>query len=121
MLKASMDIEQLRKYCLSLPGTVEDIKWGADLCFTIGTKMYCITDTEAPKTAFKCSEEDYISLLEKDGIVPAPYMARNKWVLVENASVFNKREWEDYIYKSYLLVSSKLPKKLKQELNLKLP
>jgi predicted DNA-binding protein (MmcQ/YjbR family) len=116
-----MDIEELRKYCLSLPGTVEDIKWGADLCFTIATKMYCVTGMDSPsKTSFKCSGEDFNSLIEREGIIPAPYMARNKWVMVEKASVFTKNEWEDYIYKSYTLVGSKLSKKVQHELKLKL-
>ena len=38
-----MNIEQLRKYCLSFPGATEDIKWGADLCFCVGAKMYWVT------------------------------------------------------------------------------
>jgi predicted DNA-binding protein (MmcQ/YjbR family) len=107
-----MDIELLRKYCLSLPATVEDIKWGADLCFTIATKMYCVTSIEAPfKISFKCSDEDYSTLIEREGIIPAPYLARNKWVCVIKADALLKKEWEDYIYKSYVLVRSKLPKK----------
>lgn len=117
-----MNLEQLRKYCLALPATVEDIKWGADLCFTIATKMYCVAGMEAPmKASFKCSEEDFNTLIERDGIIPAPYMARNKWVMVEKASVFSKSEWEDRIYKSYVLVASKLPRKVQQELKLRLP
>lgn len=116
-----MNIEWIRKYCLSLPGTVEDIKWGADLCFTIGTKMYCVTGMEGPlKASFKCSEEDYNSLIERDGVIPAPYMAKNKWVMVEKPSALNKSEWEDYISKAYVLIGSKLSKKRQQELKFKL-
>jgi predicted DNA-binding protein (MmcQ/YjbR family) len=114
-----MDIESIRKYCLSLPGTVEDIKWGADLCFTIATKMYCVSGMEQTlRVSFKCSEEDFNVLLERDGIIPAPYMARNKWVMVEKPSAFTKKEWEDYIYKSYVLIGSKLPRKVQQDLKL---
>ncbi|HEX8334650.1 MAG TPA: MmcQ/YjbR family DNA-binding protein [Segetibacter sp.] len=116
-----MNIESIRKYCLSLPGTVEDIKWGADLCFTIATKMYCVSGMDgALKVSFKCSDEDFEMLSERDGIIPAPYMARNKWVMVENAGALSKAEWLDYIYKSYVLIGSKLPKKAQQELKLKL-
>ena len=35
-----MNIEQLRKFCLSFPGATEDIKWGNDLCFCVGKKMF---------------------------------------------------------------------------------
>jgi predicted DNA-binding protein (MmcQ/YjbR family) len=47
-------------------------------------------------------------------------MARNKWVMVEKPSAFSKQEWQDYILKSYVLIGSRLPKKVQQELKLKL-
>jgi predicted DNA-binding protein (MmcQ/YjbR family) len=116
-----MDIEAIRKYCLSLPGTVEDIKWGADLCFTIATKMYCVSGMDgALKVSFKCSDDDFEDLCERDGIIPAPYMARNKWVMVEKTGALSKDEWKDCISKSYVLIGSKLAKKTQQELKLKL-
>ena len=42
-----MNIEQLRKFCLSFPGATEDIKWGADLCFCVGAKMFCVTGADS--------------------------------------------------------------------------
>jgi len=42
-----MTIESLRKYCLSFPGATEDIKWGADLCFCVGAKMFCVTGVDS--------------------------------------------------------------------------
>lgn len=115
-----MNIESIRKYCLSLPGTVEDIKWGADLCFTIATKMYCVSGMEGGlSVSFKCSDEDYEMLTERDGIIPAPYMARNKWVNISKPSALSQVEWKDYILKSYALIGSKLPKKTQHLLKLK--
>ena len=112
-----MDIEQLRSFCLSLKGTQEDIKWGHDLCFTIGSKMYCVTSADGNGgTSFKCSDEEFALLLERDGVIPAPYMARNKWVMVEKVAALSKEEWEKYITTSYSLVCEKLPKKMKVEL-----
>jgi predicted DNA-binding protein (MmcQ/YjbR family) len=43
-----MNIEALRKFCLSLPAVTEDVKWGADLCFSVGGKMFCVTSMEGP-------------------------------------------------------------------------
>ena len=103
-----------------MPGTAEDIKWGADLCFTIGAKMYCVSGMESGlSVSFKCSEEDYEMLIERDGIIPALYMARNKWVNISKAGALSKDEWKDFIYKAYVLIGSKLPKKVQQELKLK--
>ena len=112
-----MDIEWLRKYCLKLPGTKEDIKWGNDLCFSIATKMYCVTGLNPPlSVAFKVSDEDFEELSQADGFMPAPYMARAKWVLVTKPERLSKKEWETYIRSSYELIKAKLPKKTRENL-----
>lgn len=114
-----MTNESLRNFCLSLLATEEDIKWDNNFCFTIGKKMYCIEDTSGEfGIVFKCSEEDFALLLERDGIIQAPYFARNKWVKVDKPGTLNKGEWTEYIKKSYDLVASKLTRKLKAELGL---
>ncbi len=41
-----MNLEHLRKYCLSFPGVTEDVKWGNDLCFCVGEKMFCVTGVD---------------------------------------------------------------------------
>src|SRR5215207_7393641 len=102
-----MEIEQLRKFCLSLTGTTEDIKWDNDLCFSVGGKMYCVSSLEAPyKIAFKINDEEFEELSNREGFVPAPYMARAKWVLVTDRSKLRKKEWESYIRQSYELVKA---------------
>jgi predicted DNA-binding protein (MmcQ/YjbR family) len=74
--------------------------------------------TENISVCFKCSEEDFNLLCERDGIIQAPYLARNKWVLVQKASALNKNEWKQFIKTSYDLVAAGLSKKLKIELGL---
>ena len=112
-----MDIEWLRKLCLSLPGTSEDVKWGNDLCFLVAGKMFCVAGLEVPqKVAFKVPDEDFEELSSKDPFIPAPYMARAKWVMVQDVSKLNKKEWDKYVRQSYELVKSKLPKKVQKEL-----
>ena len=37
-----MDIEELRRYCLSLPHATEDVQWGNNLLFRIAGKMFAI-------------------------------------------------------------------------------
>lgn len=82
-----MNIEFLRKFCLSLPAATEDIKWGADLCFSVGGKMFCVTSIDGPlKISFKVPDEDFEELAAQEGFIPAPYMARNKWVLLTDVN-----------------------------------
>ena len=107
-----MDIEKLRAFCMSLPSVTEDVKWGNDLCFLIGEKMFCVTGLSGPvKFSIKVKDEEFDELTSRPGIVAAPYLARYKWVLVENPAVLSRKEIEHYIKQSYELVKSKLPKK----------
>ena len=114
-----MEIEVLRKFCLSLPAATEDMKWGNDLVFSIGNKMFCVALLELPFTgSFKLKDEEFEELSSQNDFIPAPYMARAKWVLITDPSKLNKREWEKYIKQSYELVKMKLTKKLRQELGI---
>ncbi|HXB10724.1 MAG TPA: MmcQ/YjbR family DNA-binding protein [Bacteroidia bacterium] len=107
-----MNIEDLRTYCLSFKGATEDIKWEADLCFCVGEKMFCVAPLEGEfAITFKVRPEEFEELSTSKGFMPAPYLARNKWVRLKDVSVLNRKELEGYIKQSYELISSKLPKK----------
>jgi predicted DNA-binding protein (MmcQ/YjbR family) len=107
-----MHIETIRNICNTLPSVTEDIKWGNDLCFLIGGKMFCVTPIDTPlKVSLKVTDEEFGELTSLPGIIPAPYAARYKWILVEDITIFTNQQWEHYIAQSYNLVKSKLSKK----------
>jgi predicted DNA-binding protein (MmcQ/YjbR family) len=107
-----MNIEAVRTMCRAFPGVTEDIKWGSDLVFSVGKKMFAVVNTEVPHTvAFKCTPETFADLIERDGIIPAPYMARNLWVQDRSVGeVLDRRELQELLKTSYGLVLAKLPK-----------
>lgn len=114
-----MNIEQLRKFCLSFPHATEDVKWGKDLCFCVGEKMFCVTGLEPSEDwqfSFKCTPEKFADLVERDGIVPAPYVARYHWVAVQKPDALAETELKDLISKSYRMVLEKLPPKVRKGL-----
>lgn len=112
-----MTVEEIRKFCLSLPFVTEDVKWEDHLCFNIGGKMFCITVFENPITAsIKVSDEDFKALCARPDIIPAPYLARYKWVLIQKPGALKKKEWEQYLHDSYWLVRDKLPPKIRKTL-----
>lgn len=114
-----MDIETLRKICSSLPAVTEDVKWGNDLVFSVGEKMFCVASLEPPfSCSFKVPDEEFDELSNRNGFTPAPYMARAKWVLVTDASKLNKKDWQQFITQSYELVKTKLTKKLREKLGI---
>lgn len=106
-----MNIEELRELCLSFPHATEDIKWGKDLCFSVGGKMFCASgmDKAAGQVSFKCTPEKFAELTEREGVIPAPYVARYHWVAVEDPKAVDDEELEDLISRSYLLVFENLP------------
>lgn len=103
---------------MSLPGVQEGIKWEDHLCFMIAEKMFCITGfSDNDGVSFKVSSEDFEILTERDGIKQAAYFAKKQWVGVEDRYALKKKEWEEYLRKSYELVKSKLPKKIQKEID----
>lgn len=109
-----MEAETLRKLCLQWPAVTEDIKWGNDLCFLVAEKMFCISSLDPPfKISFKVPDDDFEELSVSGGFIPAPYMARAKWVQVNDLSRLSKGQWEQYIRQSYELVKARLSKKIK--------
>ena len=98
-----MTIEAVRKICRAFPEVTEDIKWGSDLVFSVNGKMFAVVNTEPPHTvAFKCTPETFAALIEREGIIPAPYMARNMWVQERSVGdVLERRELEELLKTSY--------------------
>jgi predicted DNA-binding protein (MmcQ/YjbR family) len=107
-----MNIDAVRTICRALTAVTEDIKWGSDLVFSVGGKMFTVVNTERPHTvAFKCTPEMFGELTEREGIIPAPYLARAMWVQERSVGdVLDRRELAELIKTSYELVVATLPK-----------
>ena len=106
-----MTLEAVRSICLGFPGATEDVKWGADLAFCVGGKMFCVVYLEPPHhMSFKCSAEDFAGLIERPGMRPAPYLARAMWVQEEVlGEALERFEVERLLRASYDLVAAQLP------------
>ena len=109
-----MAIEWVRKLCLGLPSTTEEVLWGNDLVFKVGGKMYAVTPLDANGLclSFKVPEEEFAELCERDGVIPAPYSARYFWIALERENAISVTELKRLIKHSYDLVRAKLPKKV---------
>jgi predicted DNA-binding protein (MmcQ/YjbR family) len=112
-----MNLDSIRNYCLSLPHATEDIQWGNDLLFRISGKIFTGLSLEPPHSLmFKCTPEKFDELIELEGIIPAPYMARNKWVMLERLDALSDSEIKRLIKISYEMIFAKLTKKAQVEL-----
>jgi len=114
-----MNIDQLRELCLSFPGATEQVQWGDDLVFKVGGKMFAVTPLEPARLwlSLKADAQEFVDLTERPGVIPAPYLARAKWVAIESAQALPSWEVAVLLRKSYELVAAKLPRALRQSLN----
>ena len=108
------DVDSIRALCRSFPNVTEDMPWADDLCFKVGGKIFVsmvLSDGRFPRITLKSSPGAFHDLLEIEGIAPAAYVGRYKWVTLANCNVVPARELEDLIRQSYNLVAAKAPKK----------
>jgi predicted DNA-binding protein (MmcQ/YjbR family) len=113
------DADPLVEYCRNLPGATEDVKWGNDLVFSVGGKMFAafgLPDREP--IGFKVDPALFPVLTERPGIIPAPYLAQHFWVNVKTREALTTEEWEELLWESYRLVAGKLSKKMRASLGI---
>jgi predicted DNA-binding protein (MmcQ/YjbR family) len=115
-----MNIEDIQNICRQMQGVTEDIKWEHDLVFSVGGKMFCVVGLDQhPTTAsFKVRNDEFEEMCNLPGFKPAPYVAKYKWVWIEDINRMKKQDWKKYLEQSYELVKNKLPAKLKKQLGL---
>jgi len=104
-----MDVESIRHFSLCFSDAKENLQWGEDLCFKVRGKIFAVLDLGSvpQRLSFKCTPEKFAELTEHEGISPAPYVGRYKWVLLEPLSVLPAPELKDLIRESYAMVAAK--------------
>jgi predicted DNA-binding protein (MmcQ/YjbR family) len=111
------DVEWIRKLCLSFADVTEDMPWAEDLCFKVRGKIFTglvLSDGRFPRLTLKCAPDTFHELLEIEGISPAPYVGRYKWVTLANSNVLSEDELQNLIRQSYEMVAAKAPKPAKK-------
>jgi predicted DNA-binding protein (MmcQ/YjbR family) len=118
-----MDVEWVRNLCLSFPKVTEEEVWENDLTFKVAGKMFAHSVlVPAPVwLSFKASPESFAELTERTGIIPAPYLARAKWVALETKDALSPDELSQLLRTSYDMVVAKLPQRVQATLSSKLP
>jgi predicted DNA-binding protein (MmcQ/YjbR family) len=109
-----VNLDKLRTHCLAFPGATEQIQWGSDLVFKVGGRMFAVAATDhaaAHRLSFKCTDEGFAELLEYDGIVPAPYLARAHWVALQRFDALTDAELRERLQEAYETVFAKLTKR----------
>jgi predicted DNA-binding protein (MmcQ/YjbR family) len=120
-----MNVERVREFLLKLPHVVEAEQWGGLLYWVgdkaIGGKTFVHVNLEAGQghpAMFPAGPERFAELCERDGVIPAPYAARNFWVAVERWDALRDREWEEELTAAHSIVYKKLPPRTKAVLGM---
>jgi predicted DNA-binding protein (MmcQ/YjbR family) len=115
-----MNLESLRDYCISLPGTTEELPFGPDtLVFKVKGKVFLLTPLDSPTHQFnaKCDPEKAEELREKyPDVKPGYHMNKKHWNTVLVTGNIPSETLFSWVKDSYDLVVKSLPKKDQAEL-----
>lgn len=119
-----MTRDEFNDFCQALKATTNVVQWGNASVWKIGGKIFAVCSTwgegKHAKISFKCSDMTYSMLPQQQGIIPAPYLARAKWVQIEEAGAMSDEDVKAYIKMAYTIIGWKLTKVLRAELELEL-
>ena len=109
---------ELHDFALGLPGATFDVKWGADHVYSVGGKMFAATDLAGTSLGFKATDIAFEVLTETGRALPSKYLARAKWLTIEDLAAQDAAEVADWVRTSHALVAEKLPKKTRAALGI---
>src|SRR5271157_1637794 len=112
-----MNVDEIRKNCLSFPEATEKLQWGDALCFKVRAKMFAVLGLDQVRLTFKCAPDTFAELIEREHIRPSPYVGRYKWVLVERLDALRNDEVKDLIRQSYEMAEAKATRKTRRRPN----
>ncbi|CAN5906219.1 hypothetical protein BH11MYX4_BH11MYX4_32560 [soil metagenome] len=110
---------RLLALCRSLPGATEDVKWGNDLVFSVGGKMFAAFTNDGKDARFGCKvpAEDFVAITSVEGITPAKYAARFHWISVDDPNVLPDSAAVALLRGSYDLVKAGLSQKQQKQID----
>ena len=84
----------------------------------IGRVCLALPATSLAHSFGKVSDIAYEVLTEAGHAAPAPYMARAKWVQVEDLASWDEADLADHLKTAHALIAARLTKKARAELGL---
>jgi predicted DNA-binding protein (MmcQ/YjbR family) len=114
-----MKPRQIDKFCASLPAATRIVQWEGVIVFKVGGKMSCLIapeDHSVGRISFKSMPEHFDALSRSPGFRPAPYLARAKWVSVDDPATLTDAEMKAYLKRAHAMIAAALPKRKQREL-----
>ena len=118
-----MTRDEFDAYCSAMKATTHVVQWGGASVWKIGGKIFAIASLKAmeeapdcPCISFKCSELAYEVLPGQKGIIPAPHLARAKWVQLTSPDAMSDEDIKLHLDAAYEIIAGKLSKRVRAEL-----
>ncbi|HEY9197657.1 MAG TPA: MmcQ/YjbR family DNA-binding protein [Mucilaginibacter sp.] len=114
-----MNIEELREYCLQMPGVTEGFPFGEDtLVFKVAGKIFLLIGLETGnRFNVKCDPELAVDLRERfSEVIPGYHMNKKMWNTVYMDGSLTRKQLHEMIDHSYREVFKGLTKKIKAEI-----
>ena len=108
-------VAKVKAFCKSLAGATYDVKWGKDHCYSVGGKMFAVVGPDG-SMSFKVDDDRFLELTDVPNMIPAPYMAKHKWVLVQDLKKADEAQVCELVKRSHELIFAKLSKKMQREI-----
>jgi len=112
----------IEKFCLSLPGATVVEQWGGCHVFKVGGKMFAILGPKGEHVlqglSLKVAENSFHILVREKNIIPAPYLARAKWVSLQRLDALGTKDLKAYLSRAHAIIASGLSKKKRAALGL---
>ncbi len=116
-----MTPRQIDRFCASLPAATRTVQWEGVAVFKVGGKMFCLVapaEHSVARISFKSAPEHYDALSRSPGFRPAPYLARAKWVSVDDPASLTDAEMKAYLRRAHAVIAAALPRRKQAELGL---
>ncbi|RXZ45050.1 MmcQ/YjbR family DNA-binding protein [Crenobacter cavernae] len=110
----------MAEHAALLPGASPDVKWGDNLVFSVGDKMFALFRPVGAPDSLWCKVEParFLELTDRPGVRPAPYLARASWICVDSPGALPPETLAELLADAHRLVAAKLSKKRRHELGL---
>jgi len=108
---------EIDAFCLSLPAATGEIQWETDRVFKVGGKMFAVLGPSGT-LSFKANDVAFEMLNETGAARPAPYLARAKWVFLDDPASFDGGDLKAYLTEAHAIIAARLTRKQRVALGL---
>lgn len=112
-----MTPQVLHAQALALTGATHVVQWGGSDVYKVGGRIFAIRGLGGG-VSFKASDIAYQVMIETGIARPAPYLARAKWVAMDDLDALDEDDMAGWLANAHALVAARLTKAQRKALGL---